>query len=287
MASTAGNTYTLGTLSIANQTLTVAGGSNVNSGTAGLTFGATTLTNNATFNVVNPSGGGSTTLTLGAVGGVGFGLTKSGTGTLSLGSTNTYTGATTVNAGTLLVSGSISGSATTVKNGGTLGGAGTTGAVTVASGGTLSPGSSPGVLNTGAVDLQSGATLKLELGGITPGNAATNHDQVSVTGTVTLAGNASVSLFGAYAGTAQAGDQFVVILNDGTGDAVSGAFANAPGNVLNGTDGSSYSVNYAGGDGNDVVLTLTAVPEPGTWAMLLGGTGILVLWQRGRHRARA
>ena len=63
----AGATYTLGTLSIGANTLTVEGGSNVNSGTAGLTFGATTLTGNTVFNITNPAGGGVALLTLGAV----------------------------------------------------------------------------------------------------------------------------------------------------------------------------------------------------------------------------
>jgi len=38
-----------------------------------------------------------------------------------------------------------------------------------------------------------------------------------------------------------------------------------------GSDGTVFSINYAGGDGNDIVLTaITApVPEPSTW---MGGT---------------
>lgn len=86
VASTAGNTYTLGTLSIGAQTLTVAGGGNVNSGTAGVTFGTTTLTGNTTFSVTNPTNGGSTVLTLGALadGGTARTISKTGGGTLIL-----------------------------------------------------------------------------------------------------------------------------------------------------------------------------------------------------------
>lgn len=53
-------------------------------------------------------------------------LTKVGTGTLTLSETNTYTGATTVNAGTLYLSGSIV-SNVTVASGGAIGGSGTIG----------------------------------------------------------------------------------------------------------------------------------------------------------------
>jgi len=55
------NTFTMGTLSIGAQTLTVASGSgvlsiqNAASGTSGITFGSTNLTGNATFNILNPT----------------------------------------------------------------------------------------------------------------------------------------------------------------------------------------------------------------------------------------
>ena len=66
------------------------------------------------------------------ISGAGAGITKTGAGTLTLSNTNTYTGATTVNAGTLLVNGSQSGSAVTVNSGAILGGTnGTVGAISV------------------------------------------------------------------------------------------------------------------------------------------------------------
>ena len=74
-------------------------------------------------------------------------LTVNG-GQLTLTGTNTYTSATTVTNGTLLITGSIGSSAVTVKTGGTLGGTGSIGgAVTVQSGGTLSPGAFIGTLS--------------------------------------------------------------------------------------------------------------------------------------------
>ncbi len=122
VASTAGNTYTLGTLSIGNNTLTIAGGVNVNSGTAGVTFGAVTHTAAPTYTVNNPVGGGVTQLSLAAVSNSTFlttfngsgnvvqtgvfgagsgGITYGGTGALSLSQVNTYTGGTTISSGTL------------------------------------------------------------------------------------------------------------------------------------------------------------------------------------------
>jgi len=63
-----GNTYTFGTLSIGAQTLTIAGGSNVSSGTAGVTFGAVTASAvSPTFTVINPVNGGTTLLTLASI----------------------------------------------------------------------------------------------------------------------------------------------------------------------------------------------------------------------------
>lgn len=110
--------HLLGTLSIGAFTLTA---SDVSSENHDLKFGNTTLTGNATFNVVNASG--AMNLTLGAVGdgGSGFSLTKSGAGTLTLSGNNSFSGGLTVSAGNLFLSGTQSFTGGVTLNGGSMG----------------------------------------------------------------------------------------------------------------------------------------------------------------------
>jgi autotransporter-associated beta strand protein len=81
-------------------------------------------------------------------------LTKLGAGVLTLSKTNTYTGATTVNAGTLKVTGSIASSAATVAGGSLALVGGTAGAVSVSSGAALT-----GYGTAGTVSMSSGGIL--------------------------------------------------------------------------------------------------------------------------------
>ena len=207
-------------------------------------------------------------------------LKKSGLGTQTLGDTNTYTGTTTVDAGKLVINGSISTSTTTVNSTGTLAGSGTVGAVTVKSGGFIAPGNSPGILNTGNITLEAGSTLGIEIDGATVG---TQYDRLNVTGSVSLAGLLSMTMSGSYAPAN--GTLFFILANDGT-DAITGTFSNASVNGGTYTFGSQqFQISYAGNTGtssftggNDIVLQ--AVPEPAS--LLLGAVAILTLLRRRR-----
>lgn len=183
-------------------------------------------------------------------------------------------GAYTLTAGTAVVAAGRTLSATTIAvgSGGTLSGAGIiSGPITVASGGTVSPGSSPGIVSTGDVTMSAGSNLIVELLGTTPG---TGHDQLNVTGAVDVTGaNLIVSSIGGI----NVGDAFTIILNDGAADPT-GAFAQ--GATVAGPNGSLFAINYFGGDGNDVVLTTQAVPEPTAAAGVLLGAGMLALRRR-------
>ena len=90
------------------------------------------------------------------------GITKVGTGIFTLSGASSNFGATTVNAGTLQVDGSIALSAVTV-NGGVLAGGGSVGATTISAAGTLAPGGGRTLSVGGDLLLASGATLQLDL----------------------------------------------------------------------------------------------------------------------------
>jgi autotransporter-associated beta strand protein len=156
------------------------------------------------------------------------GLTKTTNGTVTLTGACTYTGPTTVSGGTLVVGLSLSASSLVTVNGGTLGGSGSVGPLT-ASFGTVSPGSSPGILTAnGNVSFLSPAGFVVEF---TLGFAA------------------------------PVGTQFVIIDNDGN-DPITGNFAgHADGTSLL-LAGQQFTISYAGGDGNDVTLTAIIPVSP-------------------------
>jgi fibronectin-binding autotransporter adhesin len=288
-ANISGGTVGAGTLS----STTISGGATTVSGVAtiGTLSSGTANLNGATSAITSLNGGtvnlgSSTVLSVsngthaGSITGSGGGLTKTSAGTLTLSNTGTYsyTGDTNVNAGTLVVNGNISTSNVTVADGATIGGSGTVGALTIQSGGFVNAGNSPGILNTG--NYSQAGTLVAEITGLTAG---TQHDQINVTGTVTLSGALSILATG---GTYAVDNMIFLILNDGV-DAVSGTFSGlAQGATAASFGGFDWIISYEANStsssflgGNDVALR--AIPEPS--AALLGGLSILALLRRRRR----
>jgi len=167
-----------------------------------------------------------------------------GRGKLILNGTNTYTGDTFVTGGDLAVNGSMA-SAVTVGAGAVFQGTGSVGALTINSGGVHAPGNSIGTQTVnGNYLLSPRAHLVIEA------DAAGQADKVAVSaGSVTLA-DARLRVLSAFGDYSNATD-YIIIDNDGI-DAVTGTF----GSVGVSSPFLDASVDYAGGDGNDVVLTL-------------------------------
>src|SRR5581483_8112742 len=98
--------------------------------------------------------------------------------------------------------------------------------------------------------------------------SATDFNQTSVTGTVNL--NSAV-LGISSSTTVPPGTQFTIIQNDGT-DPIVGTFAGSPqgGTVTSVLGGGSqnYTIDYHGGDGNDVVNTTQAATTTQTTTVL-------------------
>jgi autotransporter-associated beta strand protein len=288
---TGGTNVTNGTLVLGHATNTLAdtGAVTVNGGILSLgtnsdTVGAVTLTSgsiNSSTGTLNATSFSVASGTISArLAGAGT-LTKTGAGTVTLSGTNSYTGNTLVQAGELVVDGVIAANTTTtVESGATISGSGSVGSLTIAAGGSLNPGNSPGTLTVNGAYSQAG-TLVAEITGL---SAGTQHDQVIVNGSVSLTGSLSV-LFSGTATYAE-GDMIFLLVNDGT-DAISGTFAGLSQGATVTTYGGwdwiiSYNANSgvtpAFSGGNDIALR--AVPEPS--AALLGGLGALALLRRRR-----
>ncbi|HEX8913207.1 MAG TPA: autotransporter-associated beta strand repeat-containing protein [Humisphaera sp.] len=229
-------------------------------------------------------------------------LTKDGPGTLVLTGTNTYTGGTSVAAGLLMLNGQTGNSsgtgtgAVTVGAGGAVGGTGSiTGTLSVA--GAVRPGNGGvGKLTAGATTLNAGAAWQVEMSDAA-GTAGVAWDLLQGRTGASLTVGATpaspvvlqlVSVDGAGA-PAAAG-------NFNPSQAYAWTIASYPGGVAafdpaavrvslvgfaNPANGGAFAVASTG---NDVVLTFTPVPEPGTvGAVGLAAVGLLARRRRRRH----
>jgi autotransporter-associated beta strand protein len=189
-------------------------------------------------------------------------IIKVGTGKLTLTGLSPYTGATSVEAGTLQVDGSITASAITVS-GGTLAGNGTLGGpVDVQAGGTLSPGDGIGLLTiNNTLTLEPGSTAIMELD-----KAAGTNDSVAGLTSVSYAGTLIVTNL---AGTLAQGDTFHLFPSAGS---YAGGFDTVSLPAL--PSGLVWNTNNLTVDGSIAVGTPSGPPLNYT----LSGTSIQFSW---------
>jgi len=213
-------------------------------------------------------------------------VVKAGTGTWTISGANTYTGTTAVNGGTLLVNGnssSATGNVSVSNMGSVLGGSGTIGgAVTVNANATILGGTGNAASGTltlsGALTLSSGSIVELALG-----SGGTHSTLARTSGSWTFNSTQAFTFldFGAAAGIY---NNIITGLAADPGTEGAWTVTNA---------GWVWAFSYDGGLGpGNIDLTLTAVPEPGTWAagiltvLALGWTGRTRLLKRGKQNVK-
>jgi fibronectin-binding autotransporter adhesin len=214
------------------------------------------------------------------------GLEKKGAGTLTLTNTSTYTGATTVRQGALVVNGNISTSSlTTVDSGATLGGSGSVGKTII--NGTLAVGNSPGTMTfTNTLEL-NGSTM-MEIDGTSGTGVTGGHDFVKLTGAgplgiLTYGGTLTLDMGTVFANGTYTWDLFDMAGETGTftsislADRYSGSLLDVD---LNGVWDLTSGNNTWQFTESTGVLGLTVVPESRT--ALLGLVGTVLLLRRRR-----
>jgi|GEM_PF-1409703 len=244
-------------------------------------------------------GDGDITVSTTGIGGSG-GVVKNGNGTVTLSATHSYSGATLINQGTLLINGDISASSeVSLGAGGVLAGHGTVGAISGS--GTVGPGNSPGLLTAAEVDASSGLDFVFEFtqtgmpDWLTPD--AAGNDTLRLTSAepftfeLTAANEIAVHF---NVGSLASGDVFYGAFYADTGD-LSSSVADADfryflnGNALSADlirfSAIQQSVDFGNGMVNGWIGEFQVVPEPGSTAMMIGG-GLLLMLQGVRRNRR-
>jgi autotransporter-associated beta strand protein len=276
-----------GTLDLGGFNQTVAGLATIvgSSGTTNIvttSVGSGTLSINVTSGSSFTYGDGSTTNS-GVISGA-VSIVKLGAGTQILGGSNSYTGPTTVSAGTLRVNGVLGSGSLSVAASAWLMGTGTiNGPVTV--NGTLSPGSSPGVITLGSLTLTDTSTTVIEVA--SAGTRGTAYDGVSILtasgltygGTMTLAFGGSAiannTTFDIFAFTGSSSGSLAAIESSGFYAGTWTPLGSGTYRLLAGDQTLTFSQSTG-----DVIV----VPEPAAMALAAVGLGTMGLALLRRRR---
>ena len=253
-------------------------------------------------------------------------LIKTGGGMLSLSGANIFSGSTSIQAGTLeslsssalgtgsvevdaggmLRASSTTTNAVTVLSGGIIEGAGGVGALGINSGGNLSPGVTIGILSAASLAPKGGSSLTWQVRDVGAGlgvgfdgvnvSGATDFSQAGRVGgkitlkVVSLSGNSSVGIPTSFSkssrysfniidsgsftfgSNANLSDIFNIDVSDFRYD--DGSLSSA----------SLWNLEY---DAGSTMVTLTAVPEPSTYALGLSALGLLATYFKRRRRTPA
>jgi len=287
-ATLAGSGKANGAVSVADGTVN---GSGLSMGAATYS-GASTLSGTTTASSITVASG-TTSLTGNA--------TSSGTLAVSAGGTLKNSGVATASNVHVSTGGSLTNNGTVNGNvgvSGLLNGNGTINGNLSLSGGTLAPGNSPGTTTVnGTYSMDAASTLSMQ---VTSGTTAGTYDQVVVSGSVTLAGTLDLSSLSTLTAL---GQSITLIVNNSGQTAVSEGFfgtvkvdgtsvalgADNTFSITLGATTTEYQLAFtsssSSSDGTANDLTLMVVPEPSTWAMILGGIGMLAFGQRLRRRS--
>ena len=140
--------------------------------------------------------------------------------------------------------------------------------------GTFAPGESPCI--TPGTNQGFSGTVQIDLGGTQPGFGDNNHDQITDTATIWLFGSPTLEILPWNNFVPDIGDEFVIMTWQ---EGLDGFFADVVTDPWFTDHSISFRPHYnnAGGPGN---LTLEAVPEPATLALLAAGLAALVVRKR-------
>jgi len=167
----------------------------------------------------------------------------------------------------------------------------------IAAGATLSPSGGSGGISTLNLTLASGVTptpttVNLQSTNLVFDLGATGvNDAVAITnGSLTLNGQdlSSFSFIGA-SGFTGSGTYNIFTTDGATGDTINGSLgSDVTGTItVTGVDAGTYSatLSIVGGDDLQLGVSPASVPEPSSWALMIGGFALLLVFQSRRRRS--